>query len=302
VTTGLPYESGIHTEILDLTDPDFKCTGLPDYPLQIKDGGGALIKDDMLLVCGGYDATSNGIDECYSLSTDATWSKMDQGLEEARFHAGYGSIVVNESLWNSGGELTKTSELVNGLSSVKTSDLPEIMFAHCAIQINDSVILVTGGKRNVSSANTYFHDFETGQWSDGPTMTYPRYLHGCKSFMLNGDQILIVAGGDGPNGKLKEVEFLNMNNLEQGWIQGRTASLPEALAEFPMVTSINGENVFIIGGDNGGKSGEILKLECSGKDLDTCGWRTSKSQLTHKREDHVAVLIPDTLVKELCNN
>ena len=298
MATGLPYENGRKTEILDLGDPTFECTGLQDYPMNVKDGGGGLLKDNVPLICGGYNGSEIG--ECFKL-VNKTWSPMQDGMQEARYHAGYGNVVINESLWKSGGMNTSTSELIDGKSSRSYQDLPEAMHAHCSIKINDSVILVTGGNSGSAKNQTFYHDFKNGKWSNGPALNHARYMHACKSFNLDGKMHLVVAGGFGVAGKLKSVEFLSMESADKGWFSGTTTDLPEAMAEFSMVHSLNQKSLFAIGGDDGGKRNAILELECEGSTVDSCNWDTSETKLKYAREDLVAYLIPDSLVDELCN-
>ena len=143
IATGLPYENGRKTEIVDLSDPTFECQGLPDYPLNTKDGGGGLLANNTPIICGGYNGTEIG--ECFKL-IDKKWNPMKDSMKEARYHAGYGNVVINESLWKSGGMNTSTSELINGKTSLKSSDLPQAMYAHCSIQvrISTSWLLIIG--------------------------------------------------------------------------------------------------------------------------------------------------------------
>ena len=117
----------------------------------------------------------------------------------------------------------------------------------------------------------------------------------------NNEKTLVVAGGFGDGGKLKSVEFLNLEHEDKGWHSGTTTDLPEAMAEFSMVPSLDQKSVFAIGGDDGGKRNEILELSCDGTNVDSCNWENSPTSLKHPREDLVALLIPDSLVDELCN-
>ena len=209
-----------------------------------------------------------------------------------RSHAGYGSvnIVIDEFLWNLGGNLN------NGLKSVA-------IFAHCSIQINDSFILVTGGKKPQSSDKTYFHNFQTGQWSLAPKMNRARFLHGCAKFTIKNEMILVVAGGVDSNAIFNEVEFLNMDNIGEGWV-AVTKPLPQGVDEFLMVTSLDGKSVFAIGGNNGQETGDIQEShnlrEDFPNDLDL--FPTCRLQASLTFHHNVALLIPDSLVIELCKN
>ena len=161
--------------------------------------------------------------------------------------------------------------------------------------------MVTGGNSGNPNNKTYYHNFKTGLWTDGPELHNARYMHACKCFYINGEKTLIVAGGFGDGGKLKSVEFLSLEHENKGWHSGTTTDLPEAMAEFSMVPSLDQKSVFAIGGDDGGKRNEILELSCDGTNVDSCNWENCATTLKHPREDLVALLIPDSLVDELCN-
>ena len=117
-------------------------------------------------------------------------------------------------------------------------------------------------------------------------MIEARGSHGCSSFWLNGNQILVVSPGY-TNGQT--VEFLVLSQENPQWISG--PSLP---AEYPtsghkMVS--NGDNLFYINTDDN----VILQLIC---ELN-CQWTKLASKLERPRKDAFVTLIPDHLTD--CN-
>ena len=62
-------------------------------------------------------------------------------------------------------------------------------------KISDTQILMTGGYKNTGLAipDTYYHDFTTATWTQGPNLKRGRSHHGCA---LVGGTIPVVAGGN----------------------------------------------------------------------------------------------------------
>ena len=72
---------------------------------------------------------------------------------------------------------------------------------------------------NRASAETYYYKNGGTQWEKGPKMQMGRYNHACGSFSVNDNQVLVVAGTAGSNNK-RSVEFLDMKENNQKWIDG----------------------------------------------------------------------------------
>ena len=67
---------------------------------------------------------------------------------------------------------------------------------------------------------TYFFQNDLKQWKEGPQMIKSRGYHGCGSFDLEDQQVLIVVG-DYRSSNRRSVEFLMPNEAEPKWIAGR---------------------------------------------------------------------------------
>ena len=50
------YPQGRMTEILDLRDPNFHCSGLPDFPIEIAYAVGGVV-NNIPIICGGAYST-----------------------------------------------------------------------------------------------------------------------------------------------------------------------------------------------------------------------------------------------------
>ena len=54
VTSGAPLnEQTQKTEIIDLIHPDHQCPALADFPVQIENSVGGLLKNSVAVICGG---------------------------------------------------------------------------------------------------------------------------------------------------------------------------------------------------------------------------------------------------------
>ena len=132
-------------------------------------------------------------------------------------------------------------------------------------------------------------------------MNWGRYGHGCAKFLMgkSNQPMAIVAGGQP---WLQTVEVLDLNHQSKGWKEVKSLKLIPSRSYFPMVTSANGKDLFIIGGLSTKKKGEngILKMICSNDNLESCKWNLS-GRLNHGRSSHVAIPITDAIAKKLCN-
>ena len=60
-------------------------------------------------------------------------------------------------------------------------DLPIGVERHCMVLVNNSHIMLIGGKTEEAkySGKTYFLNLEGGTWEDGPVLNIPRNSHAC---------------------------------------------------------------------------------------------------------------------------
>ena len=138
---------------------------------------------------------------------------------------------------NSSGRPSASTELISMNGTQSFVDLPKKLTSHCVIKINEDLALVTGG-RTVNPEDdsefmpyfekgTHFFSFSSQEWMTGPDLLHGREDHSCASFRMGEETILVVAGGrkvdeEDPTKKrmIDTVEFLSLQNLEQGWIAG----------------------------------------------------------------------------------
>ena len=63
------------------------------------------------------------------------------------------SVMINsEDMWVTGGEYSKSTEIIRRHTNVSVPgpQLPEVMFEHCAVKINDSHIFLAGNSWGLS--------------------------------------------------------------------------------------------------------------------------------------------------------
>ena len=57
IATGKPYSNGVNTEVIDTENEEFTCE-LPNYPLEIRSGGGGILNGNTPIICGGFGGRS----------------------------------------------------------------------------------------------------------------------------------------------------------------------------------------------------------------------------------------------------
>ena len=112
----------------------------------------------------------------------------------------------------------------------KGPTLPFVISFHCLIKVNDSQILIVGGKQNGTTAkNTWkiaFSGEKIVKVEKGPMLNAERKLMACgKMRDLQGNWRLVVAGGKDASGtSLNSTEILN-STLDAVWKKGKQRKL-----------------------------------------------------------------------------
>ena len=299
ITTGYPWDG--ETIIIDLQNDEVTCT-LPAYPLQLANGAGGIIEDEIPLICGGYKS-SKYFPNCYTL-TDKTWTEIGK-LETGQSSMGTGNIVVNGSLLLTGGTGTgniplNSMVMIDSGSMVEVlKEMPNHLVGHCNVRLNSSHIMVMGGNSDDdrSTSDTLIFDLVNQEWTQGPSMKGKRENHGCIQMLLGDQPIIWVTGGENGARSLQTTEYLE--DLDQGWQPG--PDLPYKLDFHRMVASEDLETIYITGGSKALENGEILQLQCSGSTPDTCSFATLTLDFDVIRFAHIALPVSNTLADKLCN-
>ena len=226
IATGWEYPDplGKNTEIIDLEDSTFSCTKVQPFPVRLYGATGGLVNGQPFL-CGGYDKTNEHYSkDCYTLTNSGSWAKDDTAaLNTARRYV-YGSVVLQNNLFISGGyngNRLNTIEMLspNTISETLSVTLPEGINSHCQVSFSSNQFMVIGGLDGSLRAETYLINVETNQLTNGPSLKTARNGHGCGELEVDGKSYIIVSGGASG---LRSTEILDKDNVGQGWQKGKT--------------------------------------------------------------------------------
>ena len=152
--------------------------------------------EDMVVICGGMIN-----DKCYKLSKGQTTFKEYATMQEPRGKAS--SIVIQDEIWITGGESNglerKSSEFIKD-NSRKGKDLPETLFDHVIIKLNEETSMLIGGHgKNEISEKTYYYFHANRSWTPGPPLKTGRNRHaaGLIKDKKTLEEHIVVIGGSG---------------------------------------------------------------------------------------------------------
>ena len=296
--TGIPDENGQKTEIIDLLDPSNHCVSI-DYPHAITEGYGGLINPNLPMHCGGSPISS----ECFVLSNGqfTQAESLELGVNWAS-----GAPVINGSLIIAGGNgdsgKLKRVSMVSPSEVKALKDLPFATRGHCTLKINDDKIMIASGHADTNYVlDTFVYDFAEDEWTPSHLLNHGRGSPACGSFELKGKTILVVglgwASADAGYQYINSMEYLDWET-NSGWVLG--PPMVKGLGIASMVTTSTGP--LVVGGkDNDGVFfGDIYQLKCSSQLIAECQWKSMEQKLQYPRAGFVAMLIPDSLAKDLC--
>ncbi len=73
IVSGDPQETGVVTEILDLSGSGLTCDNLPEFPVQLAGAVGGLLNGKIPFICGGYEAVEHLTTKCHIYSPGSFW-------------------------------------------------------------------------------------------------------------------------------------------------------------------------------------------------------------------------------------
>ena len=201
---------------MDLEDASFQCT-LSQFPTNAHGATGGLVGNTPL-ICGGRIG-SNYQNSCYSLKEDGAWKLEASSLITARLGAATGSVIINNKLVLAGGyngNYLATIEVVapNEESETLPISLPVGMYGSCIVPWDTNTFMIIGGWVGRNRRETYFFNMANNERTDGPSLLTARRTFGCNTMNVNGEDYIIVAGG---NGATRSTEYLPKTNYGSGW-------------------------------------------------------------------------------------
>jgi len=300
VTTG--FESvAQNTEIIDVDDTSFYCK-VSQFPTDVWGATGGLVGDTPL-ICGGsfYSDEWQYQKSCYSLKEDGDW-KFESNLNTARYAAANGEVIINNKLviaggYNGGNLATIEVVAPNSRSETLPIRLPVTMLGSCIVPWDTNTFLIIGGYLGgLSSRNqTYYINMANNTYTTGPNLLTARWMYACHTMQVNGEDFIIVAGGNGAD---KSTEYLQKANYESGW--KKSIDLPVGIYDHEIVASKDNKVLYTIGNGYSSNDKDIYKFECTNS-ITNCSWTKIPTQLQYGRWKSVAMTIPDTLAAKLCN-
>ena len=103
VTSGYPINQGVHTEIIDLINPNIKCEKFQDLPIELDLAFGGLL-ENRPIICGGHSNLTYET-KCYEIGTNEIIAELNQPR-----CCGASMILNEETLWISGGSTKGTKQ------------------------------------------------------------------------------------------------------------------------------------------------------------------------------------------------
>jgi hypothetical protein len=220
VTTGVDVGSK-KNEIVDINNTTNVCQPKfwADYPLdQVQGASGGLLTNNNALICGG-EVGPGRLDDCFSMGINSNPNGIIKTatLTQPRSYAS--SVVLNSTtLWLTGGTggYTKSTEFVQLTGTTPGPDLPLEVAAHCLVSLNDTTVILIGGKQQsgIFSKATWFYHTDHKTWTDGPSLTIGRSYHSCALFKSpqhgHTDTVIVTGGSNAKN--LASTEMLNLDS------------------------------------------------------------------------------------------
>ena len=218
-----------YSEIIDF---EGKCnSSIPDYPMTLCGATGQFI-DNQIVICGGGPIYTKS---CYRLNNSSAQFEKVYSMEDERIIVE--STIIQGYMIVSGGksvseelDLVGTCEYINIQLSNNTAPkhsilMPESMYMHALVNINQSTFFLVGGFRekssNVSNKTNFYHS-SSNEWTHGPELIQGRNGHtvGVLIDHTTHMQHVAVVGGNSGN----SLEYLNSTELlfhgENVWTQG----------------------------------------------------------------------------------
>ena len=155
--------------------------------------------------------------DCYTINgTKVTPSGQLQKKESFT-----GSFVYQDTLWAVGGMIAPMSSQIISQGG-KSSPGPSIPFRvgrHTMTNINTTTSILIGGSHNgaLYSADTFYFDHLTSEWTSGPKLNNGRMHHaaGIVTDTVTGEKLLVAVGG---SRAYTSTEIL----IGKDWFEGKT--------------------------------------------------------------------------------
>jgi len=283
--TGLIISGGFEAETNIETFPadDANCMNIPPFPapgrwahtLSVIENGRQLV------VCGGRSTETS----CISwISGQEEWTHYATLSQGRKRHA---AVQINERIILLGGSGSVTNAQISGEIVKEGGSLLTLRNGArgtCALVWEDGFLTIgghsgSGGLMGGVSAHGKVDRYDSeGKYLDSlPNLGTPRYNHACTSFLMNGEQALLVAGGRDGSAIFESTEIYS-NGV---WRPG--GNLPRALSGV-RAAHLNQQVVVTGGRDGSNERDEVLQYN-----IETGAWTQMDKKMRIPRTDHAIV-------------
>ena len=260
------------------------------------------IKEDFILLCN-----SRGEKQCFTFDNKELKQVGILGFYERQFAS---AVTINDSfVWITGGldeygpldnDKTEVLQIKDDLFKVEEGpDLhPLSLSHHCSIAINESTVLLIGGKIGYDTLNLIWaYDFVTDRWTwDLPRMNKSREDHSCATYLNeNGElEVMVIGGYSTETLDVRNSSEVLLPSKMQGWELG--PELPKALTKHSSVVFQN--SIYVIGGWSdrwsNSPSQQIFRLE-----IGKAEWIKLEQSLKNYKMGFKALIVPSHLLLDL---
>ncbi len=297
--------------------------------LSSSDNGG----NGVILVCGGFDFTDTTYGEVsrhcyeYKLVKDGTDEPDNYILMKERrfYHAGI--PLDNDKIWITGGltdysyvegqwnkTLARSTEILSLKGSDWGPDLPQPLFGHCLVKIDNAKAMIIGGQEEGDQAlsKTWEIGLVDFDFQEKDELLEARSNHACglikdSNAGSSGISAIVVTGGCylcfsyGTKYKDRSSSELWIIDGSDSWIFG--PDLPERIFGSRGLSSPDRTSFFLIGGEVWREPGQyealdsIFKMTChnfANPGNPDCAWNDFRA-MSSKRAEFVALIIPASL-------
>ena len=250
------------TEIIDLDHENSICQLTTEYPHQasnIQAGVLNVSANPKVIFCGGISDDGIASLSCFEYSLDEFHSMNNLTNQAVRSASAVQMFEDFEEqfLWITGGSRQSRTQLVSYSKVLEGPEIPipnkEIVH-HCVVALKSTTVMIIGGQiSSYDSSETFWYDFDSGQWMQGPELSIARERHACSVFESEDELRIYVTGGyNDVTGNLDSVEIavLDQDNIlamNWKWIEG--PRLLFRTREHAQVSTKSG--VYVIGGLEG---------------------------------------------------
>lgn len=158
-------------------------------------------------------------------------------------------------------------------------------------------IVIGGSDFKEALSTVYYLDLTTKAWTEGPSLSFGRYLHSCALFQFDKEYFVMAVGGRNVQGlELDTVEILPLHKDDSSWTSGPI--LPKPIAASGLISLDDNTRIILIGGIDSGQESIVSKtyqLSCMCS-ITSCIWTERRQSLKTARANMVSVLVPDDFV------